>query len=157
MLKGPQETVRDNKSSSYLVFELPGVNCMKSVKIISDDIILHAQNEAKLLKILERLFNKIKSLGLLNLNKDKCIFRTDKLKFFGIEISNEGISPDKNKIKAIKHALPPSNISELRSFIGLCTYVSRFSDNYNKKTAVLRGLAMISFYMCRIKLNYLKY
>ena len=27
MFKGPQETVRDNKSSSYLVFELPGVNC----------------------------------------------------------------------------------------------------------------------------------
>ena len=27
MFKGPQETVRDNKSSSYLVFELPGINC----------------------------------------------------------------------------------------------------------------------------------
>ena len=28
MFKGPQETVRGNKSSSYPVFELPGVNCM---------------------------------------------------------------------------------------------------------------------------------
>ena len=27
MFKGPQETVRDNKSSSHPVFELPGVNC----------------------------------------------------------------------------------------------------------------------------------
>ena len=27
MFKGPQETVRDNKSLSYPVFELPGVNC----------------------------------------------------------------------------------------------------------------------------------
>ena len=35
----------------------------------------------------------------------------NKLKFFGIEISSEGISPDKNKIKAIKYALPPSNIN----------------------------------------------
>ena len=26
--KGPQETVSDNKSLSYQVFELPGVNCM---------------------------------------------------------------------------------------------------------------------------------
>ena len=27
MFKGPQQTVRDNKSSSYPVFELPRVNC----------------------------------------------------------------------------------------------------------------------------------
>ena len=83
---------------------------------------------------LEWLFYKI--IGL-KLNKDKCIFITDKLKFFGVEISNEGISPDKKKIKAIKHVLPPSNISELRNFIGLCTYVLRFIENYSEKTAVL--------------------
>ena len=28
MFKGPQETVRDNKSSSYPVFKLPEVNCI---------------------------------------------------------------------------------------------------------------------------------
>ena len=27
MFKGPHETVRNNKSSTYPVFELPGVNC----------------------------------------------------------------------------------------------------------------------------------
>ena len=42
---------------------------IKGVIFISDNIILHRQNEAKLLKILEILFNKIKSLGL-KLNKD---------------------------------------------------------------------------------------
>ena len=41
-------------------------------------------------------------LNLLGLNKDKCIFITDKLKFFGIEIKNN--NNNKNKIKAIKHA-----------------------------------------------------
>ena len=61
------------------------------------------------------------------------IFITDKLKFFGIEISSERIAPDIKKMKAIKHALLPSNINELRSFIGLCTYVSRFIDNYSEK------------------------
>ena len=28
MFKGPRKIVRDNKSSSYLVFELTGVNCI---------------------------------------------------------------------------------------------------------------------------------
>ena len=31
MFKGPQETVRDSKNSSYPVFELLGVNCSKNV------------------------------------------------------------------------------------------------------------------------------
>ena len=29
-VKGPQETVRDNKSSNYPVFQLPGVHCIFS-------------------------------------------------------------------------------------------------------------------------------
>ena len=57
-----------------------------------------------------------------------------------MEISSEGIPPDQIKIKTTQHTLPSSNISELRSFIGLCSYVSRFIDNYSEKTAVLREL-----------------
>ena len=36
MLKGPQETVRDNKSSSYPVFELPGVDRNKKERNLLD-------------------------------------------------------------------------------------------------------------------------
>ena len=36
MLKGPQETVRDNKSSSYPVFELPGVDRNKKERNLWD-------------------------------------------------------------------------------------------------------------------------
>ena len=77
------------------------IDKIESVKFIIDDIILHAQNEVKLLQILERSFSETKSLGL-KLNKDKCIFITDKLKFFVMEILSGGISPNKNKIKVIK-------------------------------------------------------
>lgn len=49
------------------------------------------------------------------------------------EISSGGISQDKEKFKAIKHALPPSNFSALKSFIAICTYVSRFTDNASDK------------------------
>lgn len=37
--------------------------------------------------------------------------------FFRIEKSSEGISLDKDQTKAIKHALRPSNISELIHWI----------------------------------------
>ena len=67
----------------------------------------------------------------------KIIFITDKLKFFGIEISSERIALDIKKMKAIKHAVLPNNINGLRSFIGFCTYVSRFIDNYSENSCTL--------------------
>ena len=76
----------------------------------------------------------------LKLNKEKCVFKKSKLSFFGIEISEKGINPDPNKVVNLKNALPPCNTSELRSFLGLCTYVSRFIQNFSDKTAVLRDL-----------------
>ena len=82
---------------------------------------------------------KVRSLGL-KLNKSKCIFGQSKIKFFGIEISEKGISPDPDKITAIKSAQAPRSVNELRSFLGLCTYVSRFIDSFSEKTTVLREL-----------------
>ena len=37
MFKGPQEIVRDNKSSSYPVLELPDVNCTFSDQLLLED------------------------------------------------------------------------------------------------------------------------
>ena len=34
MFKEPQETVRNNKSSSYPVFEIPRVNCIIQILIV---------------------------------------------------------------------------------------------------------------------------
>ena len=85
------------------------------------------------------VFEKIRSLGL-PLNKSKCIFAQDKIKFFGIDISKEGINADPEKIQSIQNAKAPTSVSELRSFMGLCTYVSRFIESFSEKTVILREL-----------------
>ena len=112
---------------------------INGVKFISDDIIIYAESEEDLLRLLKVVFDKTRSLGL-RLNKSKCIFAQDKIKFFGIEISKKGINADPDKIKAVQNAKAPTTISELRSFLGLCTYVSRFIESFSEKTAVLREL-----------------
>ena len=109
------------------------------VKFISDDVIIYAVDEIELTERLRTIFVKCRSLGI-KLNKAKCVFAQRKLKFFGIEISNKGINPDPMKVTAIKEATRPRSISELRSFLGLCTYVSRFIANFSEKTAELREL-----------------
>ena len=50
------------------------------------------------------------------------------------------MSPDPNKVEAIKHAVPPTNKAELKSFLGMTNYSSCFIKNYSKKTEILRQL-----------------
>lgn len=52
-----------------------------------------------------------------------------------------GISADPRKVDAIKTAEIPKNVSEVRSFLGMASYVGRFIPNYSTITAPLRGLA----------------
>jgi hypothetical protein len=44
--------------------------------------------------------------------------------------SKEGISPDPNRVQAIKDAEIPTTVSELRSFLGMTNYSSLFIRNY---------------------------
>ncbi|CAF1102213.1 unnamed protein product, partial [Brachionus calyciflorus] len=44
--------------------------------------------------------------------------------------SGDGVKPDNLKGKALKEAKLPKNASELRSFLGLATYVARFIKDY---------------------------
>ena len=62
---------------------------MEGVKFISDDIIIHASNDEKLLQTLRKVISKIQSHNL-KLNLDKCIFRQTSIKYFGIVFSKDG-------------------------------------------------------------------
>ena len=46
--------------------------------------------------------------------------------FFGHELTSKGVNPSDEKVAAIKDAKPPRNISEVRSFMGLVLYSSKF-------------------------------
>ena len=121
------------RSLDQTIGHLPHVKC------ISDDIIIYNNNYADHIATLEKLFAKIKELGL-RLNKRKCVFAKSSIAFFGVIISAEGVKPYPIKIESIQNATPPQNINELRSFLGLSTYLSRFIDNFSSKTAPLRSL-----------------
>ena len=88
---------------------------------ISDDIIIHAEtrdeHDRRLVKVLETL----KDCGL-TLNKDKCKFHMSKLTFMGHVLSEKGIQPEEEKVKAIREAREPQSAQEVRSFLGLVNF-----------------------------------
>ena len=63
-----------------------------------------------------------------------------KIDFFGHTFSESGISPDPNKIDAIKAIKMPENFKQLRSFLGMVNYCGRFIQNLSSLTEPLRKL-----------------
>ena len=55
-------------------------------------------------------------------------------------LSAQGISPDKNRIHAIKQMQPPSTATEARRFLGLVNTVARFVPNLAAMTEPIRRI-----------------
>ena len=62
----------------------------------------------------------------LTLNADKCWFQISKIEFIGYVLSEKGIAPTEEKVKAVLEAKEPATASEVRSFLGLVNFCSRF-------------------------------
>ena len=72
----------------------------EGVANIADDLVVYGkgaeEHDRRLLEVLDRL----SEVGL-TVNGDKCEFRLTKLKFFGYELSSDGVSRSEEKIAAI--------------------------------------------------------
>ena len=78
---------------------------------------------------LRKVFERCKELNL-KLNPKKCEFGLTKIPVLGHVVSAKDIQPDPGKTKAIQETPPPANVAELRSFLGVCGYVSKFIPSY---------------------------
>ena len=53
-------------------------------------------------------------------------------------ITDKGIRVDEDKVKGIKDMPSPKNVKELRSFLGMVTYLSKFVKNLSDLSNLLR-------------------
>jgi hypothetical protein len=58
----------------------------------------------------------------LKINLDKCLFGDQQVSYQGFTLTPQGIKPDKAKLKAIRMAKAPTDVKEIRSFVGLCNF-----------------------------------
>ena len=58
---------------------------------------------------------------------DKCHFRCTSMPFFGEVVSRQGVQPDPQKVKALTKMPAPKNKRELQSFLGVISYLGKFS------------------------------
>ena len=76
----------------------------------------------------------------LTLNLDKCKVNLPSTEYYGMIFSKTGVSPDPNKVQALKELPPPPNVAKLRSFLGMMNYVSRFIKDFAIISEPLRRL-----------------
>ena len=81
------------------------------------------------LKNLRTVFQRIRE-AKLNLAPPKCILLQPKVSYLGHVISGEGISTDPKKVQAIHTWPSPTSITQLRSFLGLCSYYRRVIPSF---------------------------
>ena len=115
------------------------LNGCEGVHNILDDIIVHAASVEEHNERLNSVLKILNDKGL-TLNKDKCQFGVDKLVFMGHLLSNKGVGPAESKVTAVLNAREPKNASEVKSFLGLVTYSSRFIPDFSTVSAPLREL-----------------
>ena len=116
---------------SHILSGLPGV-----VSTI-DDILVFGQSQEEHDHRLELALDRINKAGI-TLNAEKCEFSKKSVKFLGHVIDETGIRPDPVKVQAIQQLITPTNVPELRHFLGMVTYLSKFSPNLSQKVKPLR-------------------
>lgn len=100
------------------------VECPNTVNFI-DDILIYGKTEKEHDRCLKKTLETLKQNNI-KLNDHKCKYKMKEVCFLGHLLSESGISPSKDKVSAILNCREPKTKEELRSFLGLVTYVSKF-------------------------------
>ncbi|GFT30922.1 retrovirus-related Pol polyprotein from transposon 297 [Trichonephila clavipes] len=99
------------------------------VSVYMDNVIITSPSFNEHLDHLNQVYTSLRDAGL-NLNKEKCHFTRDKLKYLGLIISKEGVETDNSKVKAITEMKPPKNSKEVSKFLGMVGWYQKFISKY---------------------------
>ena len=91
---------------------------------------------------LNKVLTRLEQYGL-TLNVEKCHFAQTSVKCLGHIVSKDGVSTDPAKISTVKSWPRPSNVKELKSFLGFAGYYRRFIEHYSQIAKPLNELTQL--------------
>ncbi len=121
-------------SSAPAIFQRGMENLLEGVRCWITD-----PTQEEHLKTLEKVLSILDEANV-RLNYDKCQFLRSQVEYLGYVIDEHGLHPTEKKIQAIKEAPTPTNITELRAFLGIINYYGRFLPNLSSQLAPLHEL-----------------
>ena len=110
------------------IFKQTITDCPSATNV-ADDIVVYEQtteeHESNLVTLLERLQERNRTL-----NKDKCKIEMNQIVFMGLLLSEHGVGPTEEKVRAVHETEPPTSVAEVWSFLGLISFSSSFSPDF---------------------------
>lgn len=111
----------------------------QSMLIYLDDILVFGSTYQETMDRLRLVFQRLQKVNL-KVKPGKCFFFYQKLRYLGHIISEDGISPDPDKVKSVEEWPVPRTETEVRQFLGLSGYYRRFVPGYARIAAPLHQL-----------------
>ena len=112
---------------------------MEHVICFLDDILVASSSMEEHIHHLDLVLSAI-TKAKLKLNPKKCLFAQESVSCLGHRLSRDGIGPDPHNLDKIRKWKPPTNVTEIRSFLGLTGYYRQMIKNYARVAAPLSDL-----------------
>ncbi|GAU44853.1 hypothetical protein TSUD_112270 [Trifolium subterraneum] len=113
----------------------------KTVIVFFDDILVYSDSEDSHVTHLTQVFELLHQHQFF-VKLAKCSFGQTEVSYLGHVVSKGSVAPDPAKVQAIQDWPSPSNVKELRGFLGLSGFYRKFIKNYagiaQPLTALLR-------------------
>lgn len=104
---------------------------LKFVELYVDDIIIHSQDFESHLDHIRTVLERVVKYNL-KANPKKSVLFKKKIKILGHVVTNNKVTLDTDKVNTIQKWKSPTNVSQLRSALGLLGYYRRFVKDFSK-------------------------
>ncbi|XP_050714146.1 protein NYNRIN-like [Eriocheir sinensis] len=111
----------------------------KTALVYIDDVIVFGSTFEEELERLEEVLQRLRKANL-KLSPKKCSLFQHEVPFLGHVVSRDGVCTDPQKVAVVEKWPVPTNVAEVRSYLGLCTYYRRFVQDFASVAAPLHRL-----------------
>lgn len=119
-----------------LVDRVIGCDLEPRAFVYLDDIIVATKTFEEHLEVLDKIATRLSAAGL-TISIDKSRFCMRSLKYLGYVVSEQGISPDVEKVASIANYPTPKNVKDVRRLLGVVGWYRRFIPQFATVTAPL--------------------